>query len=136
MATVFTTEINSCRVTSQGDLTDVVKEVNVTITGTDDVVTSCTFSLPIQVKFGEADPQSFTPFEDITQTEMIDWVNAQTDQIAPVQAHIEYVLQQQLAIAALTPKPLPWVPEPTPTPEPTPMPESAPPVKMPTVEAP
>lgn len=124
MATIYTTAIDSCRVTTQGDLTNVVKEVNCTITGTDDVVTSCTFSLPIQVKFGAADPQSFTPFEDITEAEMVAWVNAQTDQIAPVQAHIEYVLQQQLAIAALTPKPLPWAP-PTPPDPAAPVPPTA-----------
>lgn len=118
MATIYTTTIQSCRVTTQGDLQNVVKEVNCTITGTDDVVTSCTFSLPIQVKFGEADPQSFTPFADITEAEMIDWVNAQTDQIAPVQAHIDYVVQKEVALAELQPKPLPWDPPVPPPPAP------------------
>lgn len=123
MATQYTTAINSCRVTTQGDLPNVVKEVNCTITGTDDVVTSCTFSLPIPVKFGEADPQSFTPFEDITEAEMVNWVNAQTNQIAPVQAHIDYVVQKEVALAELQPKPLPWAP-PVP-PEAAPVPPKA-----------
>jgi len=122
MATVYTTAINSCRVTSQGDLTDVVKEVNCTITGTDDVATSCTFSLPIMVTFGPADPASFTPFADITEAEMVAWVEAQTDQISPVQAHIDFVVQKEVALAVLTPLPLPWAP-PTPPPVP-PSPET------------
>ncbi len=122
MATQYTTAINSCRVHTQGDIPNVVKEVNVTITGTDDVYDKCTFALPIQVTFGPADPQSFTPFKDITEAEMIAWVNAQTDQIAPVQAHIDYVVQKDVALAELQPKPLPWAP-PTPPPIPPTPPE-------------
>lgn len=122
MATQYTTSINSCRVTTQGDLTNVVKEVNATITGTDDVYTTCTFALPVQVTFGPADPQSFTPFQDITEAEMVAWVNAQTDIIASVQAHIDMVVQKEVALAELQPKPLPWAP-----PEPT-LPSPAAPV--------
>lgn len=115
MATQYTTAINSCRVHAQGDLSNVVKEVNATITGTDDIYPTCTFSLPTQVTFGPADPQSFTPFEDITEAEMIGWVNAQADMIASVQAHIDMVVQKEVALAELQPKPLPWAP-PTPVP--------------------
>lgn len=126
MATQYTTTINSCRVTAQGDLTDVVKEVNVTITGTDDVYPSCTFALPINVLFGPADPASFTPFSSITEAEMIEWVNAQTDQLAGVYGHIDMVVQKAVALAELEAKPLPWAPPPEPTPEPAPAPTEEP----------
>lgn len=121
MATLYTTTITGCRVTSQGDLSDVVREVNCIITGTDSVSTQCTFQLPIMVSFGPADPASFTPFEDITEEEMVDWVNAQTEQLAPVYAQIDWVVQKEVALAALEPMPLPWSP-PTP-PGPTAMPK-------------
>lgn len=121
MATQYTTAINSCRVHTQGDMTNVVKEVNCTITGTDDVYATCTFALPIQVTFGPADPQSFTPFDQITEAEMIDWVNAQTDQLAGTYAHIDLVVQKAVALAELEPKPLPWAP-----PEPDPVPPAPP----------
>lgn len=124
MATQYTTAINSCRVHTQGDIPNVVKEVNVTITGTDDVYTKCVFALPIQVTFGPADPQSFIPFDQITEAEMIEWVNAQTDQLAGTYAHIDLVVQKEVALAELEPKPLPWSP-PTP-PDPAPVPPTTP----------
>lgn len=120
MATQYTTAINSCRVHEQDDLPNVVKEVNCTITGTDDVYTKCVFALPIQVTFGPADPATFTPFDQITEAEMIDWVNAQTEQLAGTYAHIDLVVQKEVALAELEPKPLPWAPEPEPTPTPVP----------------
>ena len=101
MATTFTTKITGCRVTTQGDLTDVVKEVNCDILGQDDVKTSCTFSLPIIVTFGPADPASFTPFSSITQDEMVAWVNAQTEQLAPTYAHIDMIVQRDVAIISM-----------------------------------
>ncbi len=125
MATTYVTTINSCRVTSQGDLTDVVKEVNATITGTDSEYPTVTFALPVNVMFGPADPASFTPFSQITEAEMVEWVNAQTDQLQPTYSHIDYVVQRDAALAALTPLPLPWAPPtPEPAPTPTPTPES------------
>ncbi len=120
MATVFTTTITGCRVTTQGDLTDVVKDVNCDITGTDDVYTKVTFTLPIIVTFGPADPATFTPFASITEEEMLAWVNAQTEQLQPVQAHIDYVVQRDVQVAQLEPLPLPWAPPVPPPPGPTP----------------
>lgn len=132
MATLFTTTITECRVTSQGDLSDVVREVNCLITGTDSVLTQCTFELPVMVSFGPADPGSFTPFEDITQDEMVAWVEAQTSQIGPVQAHIDSVVQKEVALAELQPMPLPWG-DPTPVPvPPVPVPPSPTPGPTPT----
>jgi hypothetical protein len=116
MATVFVTTIQGCRVTTQGDLTDVVKDVNCVITGTDDLYPKCTFELPVIVTFGPADPATFTPFSSITEEEMLDWVNAQTDQLEPVQSHINMVVQKEVALADLEPMPLPWAPPTPPTP--------------------
>lgn len=126
MATTYSTAINACRTTTQGDLTEVVREVSCTITGTDDVVTSCTFALPIAVTFGPADPASFTPFAEVTEAQMIAWVEAQTDQLAGTYAHIDLVVQRDVALAQFTPTPLPWAPPTPPEPTPTPTPEPAP----------
>lgn len=121
MAITYTTTINNARVSSQDELENVIKEVDVTIKGQDG---TCTFELPTTVKFGPADPDDFTDFDDLTEAELIAWVEAQ-ESIEPVKAHIALVLEKEVAKAALAQKPLPWQPAPPPMPEP-PMPQTTP----------
>lgn len=113
MAVTYTTQINNARVASQDDLADVIKEVDVTIRGEDG---ACAFALPATVKFGPADPDDFTAFEDLTEAQLVSWVNAQ-DAVVPIKAHIAYVIAQEVAKAALEQKPLPWSPA-VPAPDP------------------
>jgi hypothetical protein len=73
MAIVYSYKINAARVVAQDGLADVVKEVEVTVTGTDG---AAKFDLPTTVKLGAADPSSFTAFGDLTEEQILAWLDA------------------------------------------------------------
>lgn len=113
MAIVYSYKINAARVVAQGDLTDVVKEVEVTVTGTEG---AAKFELPTTVKLGDADPESFTTFSALTEEQLISWVENDTA-IDNIKAHIAMIVANEAEKLAMEQKPLPWAPAPgTPAP--------------------
>jgi hypothetical protein len=118
MAIAYSYKVNGVRVIAEGGLADVVKEVEVTVTGTDG---AAKFDLPTTIKLGAADPGSFTAFGDLTEEQIVTWLDAPpTSDVPPplegIKAHIAYVVAKEVERAALEQKPLPWVPAPEPTP--------------------
>lgn len=110
MAIVYTYKINDARVVNEGALSDVVKEVEVTVTGTDG---AAKFELPVTVKLAETDPNSFTPFADLTEAQIASWVDA-LPALDSTKAHIAYVVDKELEKLAMESKPLPWALAPEP----------------------
>ena len=123
MPIVYSTKINAARVVAQDGLTDVIKEVEVTVTGTDG---AARFDLPTTVKLGAADPGSFTAFGDLTEEQILAWLDVPpTSDVLPgvptqlegIKAHIAYVVAKEAEKLAMEQKPLPWAPAPgTPAP--------------------
>jgi hypothetical protein len=109
MAIEYTLKINAVRVHNVGELQNVVKEVDVTLMGTD---SGCSFELPIAVNVGDPAPENFVDFSQLTPAEVEAWVWSQEDQLSPYKAHIAYVVAKEVEKAALEQKPLPWVPAP------------------------
>lgn len=120
MAITYEIKINGARVQDQDGMVDVVKELDVSVTGKDG---ASSFVLPFSVKLSPAEEATFTPFGSLTEEEMVAWVEAQADQLASIKAHIAMVVDKEVAKAALTNKPLPWAP----VPEPAPVPPTEPP---------
>ena len=115
MAITYTIKINGARVHTQGGLTDVVKEVDASMTGTDG---EASFTLPFSVQLAEADAETFTAFASLTEAQLVEWVEAETDKLESIKAHIALVVEKEVEKLALTHKPLPWAPaESAPTPE-------------------
>jgi hypothetical protein len=118
MAIVYSYKINAARVVSQDGLTDVVKEVEVTVTGTDG---AAKFDLPTTVKLGAADPSRFTAFTALTEEQLVSWV--ENDAVVDsIKAHIAMVVAKEVEKLASESKPLPWAPAPEvapPAPPPT-----------------
>lgn len=113
MAIVYSYKINSVRVVVQDGLTDVVKEVEVTVTGTDG---AAKFELPTTVKLGDADPGSFTEFSSLTEDQLVSWVENDTA-VNNIKAHIAMIVAKEAEKLAMEQKPLPWAPAPgTPAP--------------------
>lgn len=108
MAIAYSYKINAARVTAQNGLADVVKEVEVTVTGTDG---AAKFDLPTTVKLGEADPQSFTAFSSLTEAQIVSWV-ANDPSLDGTKAHIAFVVAKEAERLAMESKPLPWAPAP------------------------
>jgi len=112
MAIVYSYKVNGVRVIAEGGLADVVKEVEVTVSGADG---AAKFDLPVTVKLGEADAGAFTAFGDLTEAQIVSWVENDPS-LEPTKAHIAYVVEKEAAKLAMEAKPLPWVPAPEPAP--------------------
>lgn len=113
MAIAYSYKINGARVTAQGGLADVVKEVDVTVTGTDG---AAKFDLPIAVKLGDADPKSFTEFSSLTEAQIVSWIE-NDPAVSNIRAHIAMIVAKEAEKLAMEQKPLPWEPAPgTPAP--------------------
>lgn len=112
MALVYSYKINSARVVAQDGLADVVKEVEVIVTGT---VDAARFDLPAVVKLGAADPSNFTAFSSLTESQLVSWIENDPS-LEGTKAHIAFVVAKEAEKLALEQKPLPWQPAPEPAP--------------------
>ena len=110
MAIVYSYKINAARVAAQDGLTDVIKEVEVTVTGTDG---AAKFDLPTTVKLGAADPGSFTAFTALTEEQLVSWVENDPS-LDGTKSHIAFVVAKEAEKLAMEQKPLPWAPVPDP----------------------
>ena len=123
MAIAYTYKVNSARVAAQGDLVDVIKEVEVTVTGKDG---AANFDLPTTVQLGDADPENFTSFASLTEAQIVSWLES-NPLLDPTRMHIAFVVEKEKAKLAMENKPLPW--QPAPEPAAPPLPVETPPVE-------
>lgn len=111
MTATFQTKINAIRTGTVGELTNVVKRVEFTVKGTDQ---GQSFELPHSIEIADPDPAAFIDLANVTEANVIQWVNENFPSMSAVQEHIQYVLDREVAKAALTEAPLPWAPAPEP----------------------
>lgn len=104
MSLSYNYKVNTVRVTTQEDLTDVVKEIEVNVTGVDG---EATFSLPVVVKLSAANANSFTSFEDLTEEQIVSWIESDPS-LDGTKAHIAFVVAKEVEKLSLELKPLPW----------------------------
>lgn len=114
----YTTTITGMRVATIEGLPDTVIIADWNRIGTQD---GQTFQLPGTTLLSPPNPDNFTPFDQLTETQVAGWVNAKEDtptgQFPAIQDHIQYVLNQMILNAQGQAAPLPWAP-----PEPDPIP--------------
>lgn len=113
----FTTLITGIRTGNVGNLVDVVKKVEFTVRGT---LGGQTFELPQWCDLSEPQSETFKPLDQVTESDVVQWVEANFTNWPGVKSHIQYVLDKEVAKAALESKPLPWAPAPEPATESTP----------------
>lgn len=101
MATTFTTTIMSLRAADQEDLEDVVTDVDLVVHVEDGDVK---FSTSRTVPMAEVDPTDFTPFADLTEEQVLGWVESHPS-TAGFNARLNEVVQREKQR-----KPLPWQP--------------------------
>lgn len=119
MTTTFNVRITAARTRDEGGLTDILSRVEWVLSAD---VDGSVFELPGKTVMGAVDPQNFTPYSQLTQQQVIDWVNAiedtETGQFPGMKAHTEMIATRMAAEAALASKGLPWAPAPeVPAPE-------------------
>lgn len=111
MSATFETRINAIRTGTAGELTDVIKRVDFTVKGTEQ---GQSFELPQSIELADPDPQQFIQLANVTEANVISWVEENFANMDGVKAHIQYVLDREVVKAALEDKPLPWAAPSTP----------------------
>ena len=86
-------------------LTNVIKQVDWTITGTNNGVS---FSLPNTTILADPTQQTFIPLSDITEQKVIEWIEAQDLRLPSIKQHIELVVNRDLEKKALIDTEMPW----------------------------
>ena len=107
---VYSYKVTAARVVSQDGLQNVVREVDVIVKGVDG---PAKFELPTTAKFGDADPDNFTPFEQLTEEQLSSWLQDEPSLVG-IREHIALVVGRELARLGMEQKPMPWAPVPEP----------------------
>jgi hypothetical protein len=113
MAATYTIKVSGVRTHDLGSLTKVVKQIEFTVEGAQDTQT---FALPQTLTVPDADASSFVPFEQLTEANVVAWINEHFENLDSVKAHIQFVLDKESQKAQLAQQPLPWAPPPPATP--------------------
>jgi hypothetical protein len=112
----FTTKINAIRTATVNGLENTVKQVDWTLVGEE---AGQKFELPQTLTLADPESANFVPLANLTEAAVIAWVEASASNIDGVKAHIQFVLDKEVAKAGLTSTSMPWAPvEPTPEPAP------------------
>lgn len=116
MSATFETKVNAIRTGVVGNLTDVIKRVDFTVKGTE---AGQSFELPQSIEIADPDPAVFIQLANVTEADVIRWIGENFENMEGVQAHIQFVLDKEVAKANFESKPMPWAPAPeAPTPQP------------------
>ena len=106
MATEFTWRVNGLMVENQGNLNNVAVMSNFQVSGVDGDQTA---SVQYSVNLLPADAQNFTPYNNITEQQAIDWTKDALgeDRVNNMQQEVQDQIDKQ-RIPTPQPAPLPW----------------------------
>ena len=127
MSATFTIKVNRVFTKNEGDLQNVVKKVEWTLSGEQD---GQKFDLPQTSDVDSPTPESFVQYDSLTEANVIAWIESKPEMLAPIKAHIQMVLDKESAKAALSTPDMPWAPPSAPMPAP-PAPPTAEPAPAP-----
>lgn len=94
MTLTYTWKLKSLKKTNTSDLSDVVIGTRWELTGTDEDGISGTFYGATPFSLNKVDPNNFTPYEQLTQEQVLDWIKGfVTDKY---KEHVESQIQKQI----------------------------------------
>jgi hypothetical protein len=105
----FTIKVNGIRTATVGNRTNVVKQVDWTLIGEE---ASQKFELPQTTALADPDGQPFIELANLTEANVVAWIEATDTRIPGIKAHIQYVLDHEVAKSALASTSMPWAPVP------------------------
>lgn len=118
MSATFEIIVTGIRTANEGNLTDVIKQVNWVLKGVQD---GQTFELPQETNLNPVDPENIIELSEMTSPDLIkSWLETAETNMSAIKAHIQWVLDKECAKAALTTVSMPWAPVPETSPVPTP----------------
>ena len=114
----FTIVLNGIKTATVNEIADAVKQIDWTLKGE---LEGQTFELPQTTIVPDPTETGFIPLASLTSEVVTAWIEEHEERMFSIKAHIQYVLNKQVAAAALTTTPMPWAPV-VETPDPTPTP--------------
>jgi hypothetical protein len=106
---VFTIKITGIRTATVGDKSDVVKQVEWTMIGEAE---GQKFELSQVTELADPNGQPFIPLAELTEANVVQWVEATEPNLQAIKDHIQYVLNKEIAKATLVNTSMPWAPTP------------------------
>jgi len=110
----FTIKVNAIRTATVNGLENTVKQVDWTLVGEE---SGQKFELPQTTSLADPASEGFVPLANLTEAAVIAWIEATDTRIPGIKAHIQFVLDKEVAKSALAFTAMPWAPvveEPTP----------------------
>jgi hypothetical protein len=108
MSAVFTIKIRAIRTATVGSHSNVVKQVEWTMTGEQ---SGQRFELPQNTTLADPDSQTFIELANLTEANVIAWIEAKdAERVTGIKAHIQFVLDKLVAESVLTVTAMPWAP--------------------------
>ena len=116
----FTVAINGIKTATVNGIADAVKQIDWTLKGE---LEGQTFELPQTTLIPDPVEAGFIPLANLTPEVVTTWIEEHEERMFAIKAHIQYVLNKQVAEAGLVVTQMPWAPAPevvpvTPVPEP------------------
>jgi hypothetical protein len=112
----FTIKINGIRTATVNGLENTVKQVEWTLVGEEG---GQKFELPQNTDLADPDSENFVQLSALTEAAVVAWIEATDTRIPSIKAHIQFVLDKEVAKNALASTAMPWAPV-VETPEPAP----------------
>jgi hypothetical protein len=108
MSTTYEIKIIAIATSTINGLEGVVKRVDFVLRGTKD---NHIYELPESVSLANPEPQNFKVLANVTESDVIDWVNSNYENMPGIKLHVDYMLDKQISQGELIPTPLPWATE-------------------------
>jgi len=101
----FAISITGLRTQTVAGVPGVVKQVDWTIAGTE---AGQVFELTQTTTVPDPDAANFVPLAQLTEPQVVAWIETHDIQLPGIKWHIQLVLDRQVAQAALEPAAMPW----------------------------
>jgi hypothetical protein len=103
----FTIKVTGLRTQTINGIENAVKQVEWTLVGSE---AGQTFELPQTTMVPDPQAEGFIPLASLTESEVVSWIETHEPRMAGIKAHIQSVLDREVAKAALASTPMPWAP--------------------------
>jgi len=103
----FTIKVNGIRTATINGLENTVKQVDWTLVGEE---SGQKFELPQTTSLADPAAEGFVPLANLTEAAVAAWIEATETRLPGIKAHIQFVLDKEVAKATLTSTAMPWAP--------------------------
>jgi hypothetical protein len=103
----FTIKVNGIRTATVNGLENTVKQVDWTLVGEE---SDQRFELPQTTSLADPAAEGFVPLANLTEAAVAAWIEATETRLPGIKAHIQFVLDKEVAKGALASTAMPWAP--------------------------